>query len=186
MPKKRMVILLTLVIILWSCHTHNAGEWEKGLSSSLKELGHRNWILIADSAYPSYSQAGAKIILTENDYFTVLKSTLRAIQKAGHIRPILYLDKELDYLSDKQAPGIAKFRKKLDSMLDDMEPQSQLHSEMLKRMAEAAETYAVLVLKTNMKLPYTSLFIELDCGYWSPEEELRLRRAMAKPKIKQK
>jgi hypothetical protein len=36
----------------------------------------------------------------------------------------------------------------------------------------------VLILKTNLRLPYTSVFIELDCGYWSPEAERRLRDKM--------
>jgi hypothetical protein len=29
-----------------------------------------------------------------------------------------------------------------------------------------------------MTLPYTSVFIRLDCGYWSDEAELELRAAM--------
>jgi hypothetical protein len=31
---------------------------------------------------------------------------------------------------------------------------------------------------TNLTLPYTSVFLELDCGYWSPEAEQRLRDAI--------
>jgi hypothetical protein len=42
----------------------------------------------------------------------------------------------------------------------------------------SAEKFHVLILKTNMTLPYTSVFIELDCGYWSAEAEARLRGAM--------
>jgi len=34
-------------------------------------------------------------------------------------------------------------------------------------------------LKTNMTIPYTSVFFELDCGYWHPGAEERLREAMA-------
>jgi hypothetical protein len=29
-----------------------------------------------------------------------------------------------------------------------------------------------------MALPYTSVFLQLDCGYWSPEAEKRLRTTM--------
>jgi hypothetical protein len=43
---------------------------------------------------------------------------------------------------------------------------------------KAAETFRVLVLKTDLALPYTSVFLELDCGYWSPGAERRLREAM--------
>ena len=30
-----------------------------------------------------------------------------------------------------------------------------------------------------MTIPYTSIFFELDCGYWSAEAEQRLREAIA-------
>jgi hypothetical protein len=29
-----------------------------------------------------------------------------------------------------------------------------------------------------MTIPYTSVFFELDCGYWNAEAEVRLRQAM--------
>jgi hypothetical protein len=29
-----------------------------------------------------------------------------------------------------------------------------------------------------MALPYTSVFLELDCGYWNAEKEQRLRSAL--------
>jgi hypothetical protein len=35
------------------------------------------------------------------------------------------------------------------------------------------------VLKTNMTVPYTSVFIRLDCRYWSADAEQRLRARMA-------
>jgi hypothetical protein len=38
----------------------------------------------------------------------------------------------------------------------------------------------VLVLKTRLTIPYTSVFIRLECGYWSADAEKRLRAAMAK------
>jgi hypothetical protein len=31
-----------------------------------------------------------------------------------------------------------------------------------------------------MTLPYTSVFLQLDCGYWSADAERRLREAMAR------
>jgi hypothetical protein len=45
---------------------------------------------------------------------------------------------------------------------------------------EAGKTFNVLILKTNLTLPYTSVFLELDCGYWSEEAEQRLRAALDK------
>jgi hypothetical protein len=36
----------------------------------------------------------------------------------------------------------------------------------------------VLLIKTKMRIPYTSVFFELDCGYWNAQGEKRLRAAM--------
>jgi len=36
----------------------------------------------------------------------------------------------------------------------------------------------VLVLKTTMTIPYSSVFIRLDCKYWSADAEKRLRARM--------
>jgi len=36
----------------------------------------------------------------------------------------------------------------------------------------------VLVIKTDMTIPYTSVFFELDCGYWDSDAEKRLREGM--------
>jgi hypothetical protein len=41
-----------------------------------------------------------------------------------------------------------------------------------------AAKYAVLVLKTKSALPYSSVFIELDSGYWDRKSEDNLRRDM--------
>ena len=181
MNKKRIALLLGLAVLMLNCRVQSAGEWEKGMQTALKKLGHRNWILIADAAYPAYSSIGVEIILTEDDLIPVLKSTLKAIEKSGHVRPDIFLDKELGYITERQAPGISKFRKKLDSVLKKLKPQPILHAELLDRLDRTSETYKVLVLKTHMQLPYTSVFIQLDCGYWDPGQERALRRLMAKP-----
>jgi len=40
--------------------------------------------------------------------------------------------------------------------------------------------FNVLILKTDMTLPYTSVFIELECGYWSEAAEKKPRAAIKK------
>lgn len=37
-----------------------------------------------------------------------------------------------------------------------------------------------MIIKTDLPLPYTPVFIRLDCGYWSAEAEKELRTAMEK------
>jgi L-fucose mutarotase/ribose pyranase (RbsD/FucU family) len=181
MRKTTTLVLMGLALLLVGCKLQRPGEWEKGLSVAIEELGHRNWILIADAAYPAYSSRGVEIRLTGDDLLSVLKSTLKAMDKAGNVRPVIYLDKELDYVTDKLAPGISRFRKRLDTLLEKREIHSLPHEELLRRLDEASRIYRVLVLKTTLRLPYTSVFMELDCGYWEPEEEKLLRREMEKP-----
>jgi hypothetical protein len=35
---------------------------------------------------------------------------------------------------------------------------------------------------TSLTIPYTSVFIRLECAYWKPDAEKRLREAMASQK----
>ena len=37
----------------------------------------------------------------------------------------------------------------------------------------------LLLLKTDLTIPYTSVFVELQCGYWGDEAEQSMRRAMS-------
>jgi hypothetical protein len=49
------------------------------------------------------------------------------------------------------------------------------HEEIISRLDEDSRMFNVLLLKTNLTIPYTSVFIQLDCGYWDAEKEKRLR-----------
>jgi hypothetical protein len=52
------------------------------------------------------------------------------------------------------------------------------HEEIIAKLDDCARLFRILILKTNLTIPYTSVFFELDCGYWSAEAEQRLRQAM--------
>ena len=41
------------------------------------------------------------------------------------------------------------------------------HEEIISRLDRVGELFRVLVIKTNMCIPYTSVFFELECGYWN-------------------
>ena len=103
---------------------------------------------------------------------------LEAINKSPHVRPTIYLDAELPFVPEEDAEGITAYRNELSSIVAALPNQSLLHEEIIRKLDKSAETFHVLVLKTNMRLPYTSVFVELDCGYWSSEAEKRLRERM--------
>jgi hypothetical protein len=52
------------------------------------------------------------------------------------------------------------------------------HEDIIGKLDKAGKTFKVLIIKTPLAIPYTSLFLELDCGYWGPESEMKLREAI--------
>ena len=155
-----------------------AGGWKDVLAERLPAFGHRNWVVIADSAYPAQARGGIETVVTNADQLTVVKGALEELAKAKHVRPVVYLDAELAHVPEADAPGIGKYRDELAKLLGGRKPRSVPHEQVIARLDKAGETFRVLVLKTDLALPYTSVFLELDCGYWSPEAERRLRGAM--------
>ena len=158
----------------------NKATWQDVLVERLPTMGHRNWIVIADSAYPLQTAEGIETDRTGAHHEHVLKGALEAIDQAPHVRPIVYLDAELPYLTEQYAPGIDDYRKNLDQLLQGHDIQSRPHEEIIAELDEAGKTFHVLVLKTNLTLPYTSVFLQLDCGYWGEGAEKELRRSIQK------
>ena len=52
------------------------------------------------------------------------------------------------------------------------------HEQIIHNLDEAGKAFNVLIIKTNMVLPYTSVFLELRAAYWSDEAERHLRELM--------
>ncbi len=94
--------------------------------------------------------------------------------------PTIYTDEELHFLTDADAPGISGYRAQLFSMLQDRKVNTLLHEHLIAKLDSVSKTFRVLIIKTNIALPYTTVFLQLDCSYWPPEAEARLRAQMAK------
>jgi D-ribose pyranose/furanose isomerase RbsD len=149
--------------------------WERTLKRMLPLWGHRNWIVIADSAYPAQANPGIETIATEADHLDVLKTTLRAIEKSKHVRARVYLDTELEAVAEQDARGIDRYRRTLAQLTSNHETKVLAHEQIIARLDESAKLFRVLILKSTLTIPYTSVFIELDCGYWTPDAEKRMR-----------
>ena len=50
-------------------------------------------------------------------------------------------------------------------------------------LEDASESFNVLVIRTPTALPYTSVFIELQPGYWDAESEARLRERISRERM---
>jgi hypothetical protein len=120
----------------------------------------------------------ASVVVSGEDHFSVLEKVFKAIDASRHLRPRIYLDKELAYVTEDLAPGIGACRQELDGMLTEREAAPVLHEELIARLDQVARTFRILMIKTDLALPYTSVFMELDCGYWKPESEALMRERM--------
>jgi hypothetical protein len=156
--------------------------WRAQLEQELPLLGHRNWIVIADSAYPWQTADGIETVDTGADHLEVLQTVLEILAKAKHVKPILYTDTELKAVPEADAPGITAYREQLAKLLANRPVQSLLHDQIIAKLDEAGKTFHVLLLKTTQAIPYTSVFVQLDCAYWNADAEKRLRAAMTPAK----
>lgn len=157
--------------------------WKDKIHNILPLFGHRNWILIVDKAFPLQNTAGMTYVDTGNDLPDVLSFVLGEIKVAPHIRPAVYADRELSAMNDTLCPGIEKLRERMFSILDGCgagKLEQLMHEEIFGKLDRVASLFGVLVLKTETLMPYTSIFIELDCGYWPAENERALRSIMPK------
>ena len=155
--------------------------WQSRFESALPEYGHRNWIVVADAAYPKQSAAGIETIATGKDQFEVLALVLSAIDDAPHVQPIVMLDAELENVAPADAPGVAEYRARLKESLKGRQVQVKPHEDIIAQLDADSALFNVLLLKTDLVIPYTSVFLQLDCGYWNAEKEQRLRDLISAP-----
>ena len=155
-----------------------SGDWAARLSEELPLMGHRNWIAVVDSAYPLQTSAGIETVETNAEQLDVVRAVLDELGKSKHVRPVIFTDAELKMVPEEDAGGVTAYRHMLDALLQGKAVQSLPHEEIIGKLDEAGETFHVLVLKTKMTIPYTSVFLRLDCRYWSDEQEKRLREKM--------
>ena len=174
--KKRIGLLLLLA----AASAFGAeSNWKQILSERLPLYGHRNWIVIADSAYPAQSSAGVETIVSGAGQVDVLKQVLGAISASKHVRAIVYTDQELKFVEEKEAPGISAYRQQLATVLGSQKANELPHEQIIAKLDQVSQTFRVLIIKTNMTIPYTSVFLELNAGYWGADSEAKLRARMA-------
>lgn len=160
----------------------NAEDWQARLAKELPVLEHRNWIVVADSAYPKQSAPGIETVDTGDGQIEVLSHVLDAIKKATHVRAVVMMDAELTSVSEKDAPGVTAYRASLKKLLDQKQVKVMLHEEIIGSLDESARLFNILLLKTRMTISYTSVFLQLDCAYWDVDKDKRLRSALENKK----
>jgi hypothetical protein len=175
--------LLVLGILILGSMLHAApadapAGWRAKVAETMPLLGHRNWILIVDSAYPLQASDGIETIETNASQSQVIRYVLAAIDRSIHVRPLIYMDAELPYVPEQDAPGATAYRYEIKQLFRDFPIEQLPHERIISTVDETSKQFHILVLKTNMAIPYTSVFIRLDCKYWSADAEARMRAKM--------
>jgi hypothetical protein len=104
-----------------------------------------------------------------------LDYVLKALEKTEDVRPKIYLTRELRSVENDFAPGIDELRKRIEDTLHGRETTELDQQSLLTLLEDANRSYDVLVIRTQSALPYSSVFLELQPGYWDAASESRLR-----------
>jgi len=177
---KLLASILILAVAATSAFAQKTEDWRTLLRRELPVMGHRNWLVVADSAYPEQVSPGVITIYTGQDHLTTIKEVLKMVAEQRHVSPDIYLDQELTGLDDNLAPGISAYKNALNKILGGRPVAHRLHEDLIKQLDESGKTFRVIILKTTYTLPYTTVFMWLDCKYWGPAKEAKLRAKMGR------
>lgn len=182
MKHPSLLLIISIFMLVGSCsynpESDNPSSWKVSFEKELVMLGHRNWILVLDKAFPEQTSEGITYYYADEELLPVLKYVLGKINSSDHISPVIFTDLELEYLNDDLVSGIGEFITRRKSVLGDIKYQPLLHEEVFKMLDDNAKLFRTIAIKTNCTLPYTSFFIRLDCGYWNTQQEGDLRKLM--------
>jgi hypothetical protein len=156
-----------------------SAEWQTTFEERLPVYGHRNWIIVADAAFPAYSQGGIETIVADQDLPAVLSYVGRAIASSRHVRANVLLDQELHFIQEDDYPGVADLRDEIARTFDQTRLSSIPHAQVLSDIHEVGKTFRILLIKTNSTIPYTSVYMRLDCGYMTDEFDHQIRSSVA-------
>jgi hypothetical protein len=111
---------LILALVFSSCHQNSkeTATWQTEFQQKLPLLGHRNWILVVDKAFPLQSAQGMMVINTGEQLPIVLEEVMGSISKSKHVKPIVFTDLELNYISEDLSPGVDSVKKSILSSLN--------------------------------------------------------------------
>src|SRR3984893_18055244 len=148
---------LVVILLVVSVSGHAATpDWNERLAEAMPLLGHRNWILIVDSAYPLQTSPGVETIETNATQLEVVRTVLQSISASIQVRPVVYMDAELPFVPDVDAPGASAYRSEIGQLLHGYKIESLPHERIISNIDEAGKTFHVLVLKTDFQHTATS------------------------------
>jgi D-ribose pyranose/furanose isomerase RbsD len=186
-----MRILLCLgitisALMLQGCALLSQDEalWKSAVNRQSSQLGFRNWIVVAEASFPAFGRTGVHQVPSNVEIPEALDYVLQAIDQTQHVKPNIYLTRELRSMSNDSAPGIDELRQRLQGSLHGMETTCLEQESLMTLLTDANRSFDVLIIRTTSALPYGSVFIELQPGYWDAEAEQQLRARMESERLK--
>jgi D-ribose pyranose/furanose isomerase RbsD len=172
----RSILLAAMAVVASGCGWQGGGDdWKGAVARQAGHLGYRNWIVVCEASFPAQNRPGIRHVTAQADVPEVVDYVLQTLEQTEHVRPRIYLTRELRSVENDYAPGVDELRKRLDRSLHGHEPTELDQAALLTLLQDASRDFQVLVIRTPTAMPYSSVFMELQPGYWDAESEERLR-----------
>lgn len=179
------IFLLGLVSLLGGCAWSESQGWKEALEVQTSQLGYRNWIVVAEASFPAHSRTGVRQVSAYQPVPVVLDEVLQTLERTEHVRPRIYLPREMRAVENDFAPGVDRFRNELETALHGHVVTELEQESLMTLIQDAQKSFDVLVIRTSTALPYSSVFLELEPGYWDGESEAWLRERIERERKEQ-
>ncbi len=184
MPFCRGFLTLAATLLSIGCAAFEKQEtWQAAVDRQASQLGYRNWIVIAEASFPAHNRPGIRQVNASVDVPEAVDYVLNALEQTENVRPHVYLTRELRSIENDFAPGIDEMRKRLHGSLHGHEATELDQQSLLTLLEDANRSFDVLVVRTPTALPYSSVFLELQPGYWDVDSETRLRDKIERERL---
>lgn len=157
--------------------------WQAAVDRQAGQLGYRNWIVIAEASFPAQNRPGVRQVSAPVEVPEAVDYVLKALEQTENVRPQVYVTRELRSVENDFAPGIDELRKRMQGALHGHETTELDQQSLITLLEDANRSYDVLVIRTTSALPYSSVFLELQPGYWDVDSENRLRDKIARERM---
>ncbi len=158
-------------------------DWQAAVQRQVGQLGYRNWIVVAEASFPAHNRPGLRQINAPVGIPQALDFVLNTLEQTETVRPLVYVPRELRAVENDFAPGIDEFRKSLQAAMHGHETTELDQQSLLTLLEDANRSFDVLVIRTPTALPYSSVFLELQPGYWDVDSETRLRERVERERM---
>ena len=115
-------------------HSQHKTNWQTVLQDKLPLLGHRNWIVITDMAYPLQTREGITTLYANEPYTEVLGTVKKMVDNSLHVYAHIYQDEELSFLEEGFCPGINDLKTEMGNVLPATEITSIRHDDLIARL----------------------------------------------------